>query len=240
MVEQPNYGVDAPGVMRGLQLAGASGSLVGLTAALAGSYAWVRIAGWLLFAVFFVVLFFGLLMLTYNLVGKERTRDLLLSKIPWMGSESVLDIGTGAGFLAVAIAKRLVSGHVTGIDLWSKTDLSNNAPAVAERNARLEDVADKITVLTGDARRLEFADGSFDCVVSLLCLHNIEDKTEQKLACSEIARVLRPSGHVVIGDYLPVASYAFALEASGLNIIQMTSAFTTALSLMWYVVAVKK
>jgi ubiquinone/menaquinone biosynthesis C-methylase UbiE len=226
--------------MYGLQLAGALGSLVGLAAALAGTYLWLRIAGWLVFAVFSFVLFFGLLMLIYNLAGKRRTRDLLLSKVPWTGSESVLDIGTGAGFLAVAVAKRLTSGHVTGIDLWSKADLSNNSPAAAERNVRLENTADKIKIQTGDARKLDFADGSFDCVVSLLCLHNIEDKSEQKLACSEIARVLRPSGYVVIGDYLPVAGYASALQASGLSIIQMSSAFTTALSLMWFLVAVKK
>lgn len=240
MSERPDYGVDAPGVMRSLQLTGAAGSLIGLAAALLGTYAWLRIAGWLAFVLSLIVLFFGLLMLVYNLVGKKRTRDLLLGKVLWTGDESVLDIGTGAGFLAVAIAKRLTTGHVTGIDLWSAKDLSNNAAAVAERNARLEGVADKLTVQTGDARKLEFPDGSFDRVVSLLCLHNIEDKVEQQVACAEIGRVLRPGGHAVIGDYLPVAAYAATFRAAGLDIVQMSSAFTTALSLMWFVVAVKK
>ncbi len=56
----------------------------------------------------------------------------------------ILDIGTGSGNLAVAIAKRHVGAQVTAVDA------STAALEVARRNAAKHGVADRITFLHGD------------------------------------------------------------------------------------------
>src|SRR6185295_6451198 len=65
-----------------------------------------------------------------------------------------LDIGTGSGAIAVALAVRGARG--------TATDLSPRALEVAKENARRHDVADRITFVETDL----FVDGSFDLVIS--------------------------------------------------------------------------
>lgn len=237
-IARPNYGIDAPGIMVGFLLGGGTAVLVGVAIAKLAPDAW----GWIGVSVGIVgalPLFFGTLMTLYWLVGKHRTRNHMLAMVNWRGDETVLDVGTGAGFLMAGVAKQVPHGRVVGIDAWSAKDLSNNSAAATSANLTIEGVAERCDVMTGDARELSFADGGFDCVVSLLCLHNIEGKADQERACREIARVLKPGGQAVIGDYIPTHHYAAALRSSGLRIHQSKSAFDVALSLMWIVVAEK-
>jgi release factor glutamine methyltransferase len=56
----------------------------------------------------------------------------------------VLDIGTGSGCLAIAAARQHRTARVTAIDI------SPEALAVAARNARKQEVADRVTFLEGD------------------------------------------------------------------------------------------
>lgn len=235
---RPDYGWDAPGVMIGFLAGGSGAILLGyLTAALAPD-PW-RYLGLVVAVLGAVPLAFGVLMLSYAFAGKPRMRDRILDLARLRGGETVLDIGTGAGLLLVGAAKRLPRGRVVGIDLWAAKDLSNNSAATTMRNVAIEGVADRVDVQTGDARALPFADASFDRAVSLLCIHNIESKAEQALACHEIARVLRPGGLAVIGDYVPTHGYARALEDAGMRVVQSRLEFGVARSNMWIVVAEK-
>jgi SAM-dependent methyltransferase len=224
--------------MFGLSLGGGVVVLIGwLVAALApGAWSAVGIGIALLGA---LPLFFGLLMVVYALAGKVRTREHILGLADLRGDETVLDVGTGAGLLLVGAAKRVPRGKVIGIDLWASKDLSDNSAAATIRNSVVEGVSDRVTVLTGDARELAFPDAAFDRVLSLLCLHNIEPKTDQARACREIARVLKPGGRAVIGDYVPTHGYAKAFADAGLTVVQSRAAFGVALSLMWIVIVEK-
>jgi ubiquinone/menaquinone biosynthesis C-methylase UbiE len=160
--------------------------------------------------------------------------------LAWRGDEMVLDVGTGAGMRMIGAAKRLANGgRAIGIDIWSAKDLSNNAAESTHRNIAIEGVAACAEVRTEDATRLSFPDATFDVALSMLCLHNIEPKASQALACQEIARVLKPGGRVVIGDYVPTNFYARSLREAGLNVKRSSSAFGVAGALMWLVVADK-
>lgn len=240
MTGRADYGWDAPGIMLGMVTGGAG--LVAPGLALIGwhPFACAQALGWLAIAVGVVPLSLGLAMVQYGLSGKLRTRDAMLDLVDWRGDERLLDIGTGAGLLLAGAAQRLNrGGHALGIDVWAAKDLSNNSPAATRRNLAIAGVADRAAVLTADARRLEFSDGSFDVVLSLLCLHNIEPAADRDAACREIARVLKPGGRVVIGDYLPTHAYARVLREAGLEIRQSRQAFAVARSLMWLLVADK-
>jgi arsenite methyltransferase len=160
----------------------------------------------------------GTLMLIYSLAGKFRHRDRILAKVPWAGTEMVLDVGTGRGLLLIGAAKHLTTGHATGIDIWSTEDLSGNAPDALLANIDIEGVADRTTVKSEDARQMSFHDGSFDVVLSNLCLHNIYERRGRSKACHEIARVLKSGGMAVISDYKLMPEYKAELLACGLKI----------------------
>lgn len=87
----------------------------------------------------------GLLFLLYVKFGKFRHGDFMLGMYPWRGDELVLDVGCGRGLLLAGVAKRITqlngNGRVTGIDIWSKTDMSGNSAAATEQNLQIEGVS---------------------------------------------------------------------------------------------------
>ncbi len=237
---KPDYGWDAPGIMLGFLAAGTVVVVGSLGLAHWEPFAFARTVGIVMAVVGAAPLLLGFAMLQYRLAGKLRTRDAMLDLFDWRGDEIVLDVGTGAGMLMIGAAKRLDrGGRAIGIDIWSAKDLSNNSAAATHHNIAIEGVGNRTDVRTDDATKLSFADASFDAVVSLLCLHNIEAKPDQARACREIARVLKPGGRIVIGDYVPTHNYAAALRSAGLTVERSASAFGVAGALMWLLVADK-
>jgi SAM-dependent methyltransferase len=145
-------------------------------------------------------------MLGYSKFAKEGLRERLLGEISWRGDESVLDVGCGRGLWLIGAARRLTTGRAIGIDVW-RQDLSGNRPEAVRENARLEGVAERVTVLGGDARSLPFADASFDVVVSALVFHNVRDREGRSRALHELARVLKPGGYVLLVDLRYTSEY---------------------------------
>jgi arsenite methyltransferase len=217
---KPDYGIDAPGVIRNLVLIGATLLIVawfvpvlrlGPVSIAMRPMAWTVAAFLLLEAV---------LMIVYAKVGKFHHRDRMLSLVNWKGNESVLDVGTGRGLLMIGAARKLTSGQSTGIDIWSKQDLSGNASENTLRNAELEGVREKVKVANGDATKMQFSDNSFDVVLSNLCLHNIARREDRDRACREIVRVLKPGGKAVISDFKNTADYVEAFRSAGVDAIR--------------------
>ncbi len=218
MAERPDYGVDAPGVIRNLLIAGIACVVVCLI--------WHRVQIGPVILVLFPGLLFtaaclivpGILMLIYAKHGKFRHRDRILSYPSWTGEEQVLDVGTGRGLLLAGAAKHLSSGKAIGIDVWNQEDLSGNNEKNLLHNLELEGVRSKAEVRNQNARKMDFPDASFDVIVSNLCLHNIYEKAGRAEACREIVRVLKPTGVIVISDYKHVREYRDNFRASGLKV----------------------
>lgn len=102
----------------------------------------------------------------------------------------VLDIGSGTGVLAFAIAAATRRSEVVGIDP-SRTYVDFAASRTG--NARVQ-------FQTGDAQKLTFANGAFDASVSLLVINFIPDARK---ALAEMRRVSKPGGVVAaaVWDY---------------------------------------
>src|SRR5262249_9734651 len=224
MAEKPDYGLDAPGVVRNLLIAGVLGLLIWGTAyfglwsgELAGHIGSVEVrfpasgalwpgAGCTAMALW---------MLGSSKVGKVRDREKLLDRIPWTGAERVLDVGCGRGLMLVGAARRLTGGKAVGIDIWQAEDLSGNRPEATLENARREGVADRVEVQTADMRKIPFPDGAFDVVVSSQAIHNVYDAGGRAQAIAEIARVLAPGGRALLRDIRHTRDYAAVLAANG-------------------------
>ncbi|MCW5982893.1 MAG: methyltransferase domain-containing protein [Bryobacteraceae bacterium] len=103
----------------------------------------------------------------------------------------MLDVGSGTGSLAFAIAERKARARVLGID-----PAKEYVAYAASRNR----FADRASFEVGDAQRLRFAEASFDAALSLLVFNFIPDPREALL---ELRRVTRPGGKVsaAVWDY---------------------------------------
>jgi len=211
-VPKPNYGIDAPTVLRNLSIA----SPVGIIGGLVLRHYFGREIGRPFISMGLGFGLGALFLLWSSLVGKFWTRDALLNAVPWRGDEQVLDVGCGHGLMLIGAAKRLTSGHATGIDIWQNVDQANNSAAATRRNAEIEGVS--VDVRDGDARNIPFGDATFDLVVSSAVLHNIYNGKEREQALGEIARVLKPGGHVAIFDVRH--SYARFFERNGFTTVK--------------------
>jgi arsenite methyltransferase len=220
---RPDYGIDAPNVLRNLFLFGIPCLLLGIfgprelklgtvTFSLQPMFLWT---GVLLIAE-------GLLFLLYVKIGKFHHRDLMLSLYKWRGDEQVLDVGCGRGLLLAGVAKILTglhgTGAATGIDIWSTQDMAGNSEAATRRNLELEGIAERCKLISGPAQEMTFPDGSFDVIVSNLCLHNIYDRTLRRQAVQQIARVLKPGGVAILSDYKLTGEYASQLQQLGFQV----------------------
>ena len=156
-----DYGVDAPGVVWTLFAVSVVGLIAGILLRVFPVLSAIAfVGGGVMFLLF-------LSMAGYVMGGKLRFRDYMIGLVPWTGTETVLDIGTGRGLLLIAAAKKLSTGRAIGTDIWSAKDLSGNSPENTLLNARLEQMSDRVEVLTEDARKLSFASESIDVVLSL-------------------------------------------------------------------------
>jgi arsenite methyltransferase len=215
-----DYGQDAPGVVRGLLIAGGvlaatalidhltiHGGLAHPVSLIAPAITMLATAMWMIWSSRFL---------------KQRKVTKLLGHHAWRGDEVVLDIGCGRGLATIEAARRLHSGHVIGIDQWRIGDLSGNSPEAARANAHEAGVAGKISFETGDATSLPFEDAAFDVVVSMTVLHNIKPASERRRAVGEALRVLRPGGTLLIFDILYTPAYAAAAKSAGAQTVRLS------------------
>ncbi len=214
---KPDYGIDAPQVIRNLVLSGLAVIVLcsifrkvtigPVTLLLFPGLLWSGgsiIAG-------------GAMMYMYSKVGKFRHRDRMLNQINWNGNEQALDVGTGRGLLLIGAAKRMTTGKAIGIDIWNQEDLSGNNLQNLERNIEIEGVRGRTEIRNEDAQKMSSPDDTFDAVVSLACLHNIYNAPGRTLACNEISRVLKPGGTAVISDFRHMGEYLEAFKKAGLD-----------------------
>jgi SAM-dependent methyltransferase len=113
----------------------------------------------------------------------ERVRKLLG---PTSGQELALDAGCGTGALSVALAPLV--GEVVGLD--PNAEYLEAARRVAPENVRF---------VEGDATALPFDYGMFDIASCMRVLHHVH---RPELVVSELARVTRPGGRMLVIDQL--------------------------------------
>lgn len=133
-------------------------------------------------------------------ITERLERRLILDLVGEVRGRGVLDVGCGDGDLAVELSKR--GARVVGIDA------SGSVIEAAERKATASRVGVDFRVAM--AERLPFPDEHFDIVVAVTVLCFVDDAAP---VFREMARVLRPGGHLVIGELGKWSFWAAARRA---------------------------
>lgn len=118
---------------------------------------------------------------------EERIRRLVAAA-RLTGSERVLDIATGPGYIAEAFAG--AAREVVGVDL------TDAMLAIAKERTRERGVSN-VSFRAADAENLPFENGAFDVVVCRLALHHLLKPLQ---VLREMVRVCRTGGTIVVED----------------------------------------
>ena len=99
----------------------------------------------------------------------------------------ILDVGCAKGFMLKDFRHRLPNAELAGVDV-SEYAIMHADPEVAS------------SLVVGDARALPFEDKTFDLVISINTVHNL-DRSDCRMALSEIERVSRGDAFVMVDGW---------------------------------------
>lgn len=117
-----------------------------------------------------------------------KWRKRVVAVVAKANPETVLDIATGTGDLAINLAKTNAK-KIVGLDI------SDGMLEVGRQKINAKNLDEKITMVLGDSENLPFEDNTFDAITVAFGVRNFET-LEKGLA--EILRVLKPGGVFVI------------------------------------------
>lgn len=116
----------------------------------------------------------------------------------------VLDVASGTGDLAIAIARRFPSAVVRGVDT------STAMTVIGREKVERAGLTERVTLTSGDAQELGFPDRSFDAAAIAFGIRNVPDRVR---ALREMARVTRSGGRVAVLELSEPTSGPLALFA---------------------------
>src|SRR3954447_19859970 len=125
----------------------------------------------------------------YRTADAVRRRSLVRTALGASPGERILDVGCGPGFYCAELVEEVGSaGKVVGLD---------SSPQMLELAARRCGDHDNVELHEANATSLPVEDAAFDGAV---CVQVLEYVRDTAVGLSELYRVLRPGGRVVIWD----------------------------------------
>lgn len=115
-----------------------------------------------------------------------RWRAALVGAVGPRPGQRVLDVATGTGMVAFALARR--GAEVVGLD--QSPEMLGRARA---KLAARPELAGRVSFLEGEAERLPFSDAEFDALSFTYLLRYVDDP---QATLTELARVVRPGGRI--------------------------------------------
>lgn len=125
-----------------------------------------------------------------NSLGLDRYwRRVLVQAVAGTHPRQILDVATGTGDVAIALARACPEAQITGMDLsWEMM-------AVGVRKVEAAGLADRIGFGVGDALDIDLPDEAVDAVT---CAFGVRNFASLEQGFREFARVLTPGGIVAV------------------------------------------
>ena len=125
-----------------------------------------------------------------NSLGLDRYwRRVLVQAVAGTHPRQILDVATGTGDVAIALARACPEAQITGMDL------SREMMAVGVRKVEAVGLADRIGFGVGDALDIDLPDEAVDAVT---CAFGVRNFASLEQGFREFARVLTPGGIVAV------------------------------------------
>ena len=126
----------------------------------------------------------------HRAVNAQFVSDFLAAHGPSWGG-AILDVGTGTALIPIALGRADPRALIVGLDL------AEAMLALARRNVAQAGLSDRIRLERGDGKRLDYAAGNFEAVLSNTIVHHI---AEPAPALAEMARLVAPGGTLFVRD----------------------------------------
>ncbi len=125
-------------------------------------------------------------------------RKKAISYLKKDGPRLILDVATGTADLALETFRQIKPEKITGIDI------ANEMLEIGRQKIKKAGWGGQISLETGDSENLRFAENSFDAVTVAFGVRNFENLEK---GLSEMRRVLRPGGQMVILEFSQPQSF---------------------------------
>jgi demethylmenaquinone methyltransferase/2-methoxy-6-polyprenyl-1,4-benzoquinol methylase len=130
----------------------------------------------------------------------QRWRKKALKELISLKPQTILDVATGTADVAIMASRLLKPKSITGIDI------SNKMLEIGREKIRKLKLQDQIRLLNGDSETITFSDNSFDAVTVAFGVRNFQNLEK---GLSEIRRVLKPGGKIVVLEFSQPTSPVF-------------------------------
>ena len=154
--------------------------------------------------------FYNKIARVYDLLAEhseQPMREIAMKMLASAPGERLLEIGFGTGHILVELAQAVgPTGKVSGIDL------SENMLAQARELLEQENLANRVTLVCGDAEDLPYPPDSFDGIFMCFTLE-LFDTPEIPRVLAQCKRALRPGGRIVVAAVSKEAEQGFAIRA---------------------------
>lgn len=121
----------------------------------------------------------------------SESAEHLAAGLKLRGDEHVLDVATGTGNAALAVAAFLPSGRVTGVDF------SRGMLEQAKQKAEVLNI-DNVEFIENDMQNLGFPDNFFDIAICAFGIFFVDDMDAQ---LSQVASKVKPGGRIAITGF---------------------------------------
>ncbi len=134
---------------------------------------------------------------------RKAVKEIVKSEQPL----HILDVASGTGDFAIAIAKKAPAGtSIIG------ADISEHMLEIGREKAAKAGFSQQITMEIGDCEALQYADGSFDAITVAFGVRNFE---HLEIGLKEMCRVVKKGGRLVVLELSipknPIVAWAYKL-----------------------------
>ena len=142
------------------------------------------------------------------------TRERLRAIVEPRPGERLLEVGPGTGYYALPVAEWISPGRLDVLDVQQEM-LDHTLRRAGDQGLS------NIVAVRADARKLPYADATFDAAYLVTVLGEIPD---QDAALRELRRVLKPEGRLVVGELfgdphmVPLGTLRRRAEGAGLRV----------------------
>jgi len=169
----------------------------------------------------------------------RKARSYIIAKAALNKGDSMLEVGTGRGHMATALARK-------GLKLTS-IDLDKKAQFAAKIHLKTMKLDKSVNLKIMDAERLRYKDGAFDCVISVNFMHHAKDPikclkemvrvAKNKLIIADInkrgerimEKVHRLDGHSHASSKISLKDVKRFLKVTGMKVVVYRDACQTVL-----------